>query len=212
MRSEGMFFPDRLHWSVTSYCDEYFKVLIKAAASIDTDQLQRAADLIEAAVRHQATIFAIGNGGSASIANHLACDCLKGIRTDTAVRPRVMSLAATAEILTAVANDISYDEIFRFQLASLTKPGDVLIAISSSGRSQNIINALAFARENSVSTITMTGFAGGEARLMTDVSLHVDAENYGIAEDVHQSLMHLLAQYIRHKNLLDPSGLGTKKF
>ncbi len=149
---------------------------------------------------------------SAAIANHLSCDCLKGIRSATALRPRVVSLSATVELITAIANDFSYDEVFSFQLSSLAVPGDLLIAISSSGNSPNIIAALNWAKDNGLRTLAMTGFDGGAAAGIADVSLHVRADNYGVIEDVHQSLMHLLAQYVRHKNLIDPATLGAVKF
>jgi D-sedoheptulose 7-phosphate isomerase len=206
------FFPDQLFESAGAYCDAYFEHIKAAAASVDRDQLRRAAEVIERTVARGGTIYACGNGGSAAIANHLACDCLKGIRTDSSIKPRVSSLSATIELITAIANDISYEEIFRFQLSSLGKPGDALIAISSSGQSPNIVNALSWARENGIDTIAMTGFGGGQAGSVADINLHVRAENYGVVEDVHQSLMHLLSQYVRHRNLVDPSLLGRRKF
>ena len=151
-------------------------------------------------------------GGSAAIANHLVCDHLKGIRTDTDLAPKVHSLSSTVELITAIANDIGTEEIFSFQLSSLAQEGDVLIAISSSGASPNIVRVIEEARARKVVTIAMTGFAGAPAAGLADVSLHVDAHNYGVIEDVHQSLMHILAQYIRHSHLHDPAALGTLKF
>jgi phosphoheptose isomerase len=206
------YFPERLYENAGHYCDQYFNLMSGAAARIDRTQLQRAAQLIEHAARHQATIFACGNGGSAAIANHLACDCLKGIRADTGLKPRVISLSAGIELITAIANDMSFEEIFSFQLESLAKPGDVVMAISSSGRSPNIVKALSWAKENGLDSISMTGFDGGPAASIADVNLHVQAENYGIVEDLHQSLMHMLAQYVRHRNLKNPTQLGAKKF
>jgi phosphoheptose isomerase len=158
------------------------------------------------------TIYSCGNGGSAAIANHLACDCLKGIRNGSSLMPRVVSLAATVELITAIANDLSYEQIFAFQLSSLAKPGDLLIAISSSGESPNILSALNWAKANGVGSISMTGFAGGQAASLADVNLHVGATNYGVVEDMHQSFMHLLAQYVRHKHLVDATSLGQVKF
>jgi phosphoheptose isomerase len=205
-------FPDRVYEDAGSYGAEYFEQVAKALASIDRNQLNRAAKIIEETIASGGVIYSCGNGGSAAIANHLACDCLKGIRTDTSLEPRVVSLSATVELITAIANDISYAEIFSYQLAALARPGDALIAISSSGRSPNIVNALTWARATGVSSIAMTGFEGGAAATTAEVCLHVDAHNYGIVEDAHQSLMHLLAQYVRHRNLSDRSMLGRRKF
>jgi phosphoheptose isomerase len=113
------------------------------------------------------------------------------------LRPRVVSLASHLELITAIANDISYDEIFAYQLKTMAAPGDVLMTISSSGNSENVVRAIDWARENGVGTIAMTGFAGGRSAKLADINLHVAAENYGIVEDIHQSMMHALAQYLR---------------
>ena len=138
-------------------------------------------------------VYSCGNGGSAAIANHLVCDHCKLVRTDTALIPRIYSLSTTVEVITAIGNDLSYDEIFVYQLRALAKPGDALITISSSGDSENIVRAALWAKENGLPVISMTGFSGGRSADIADVNLHVAADNYGVIEDVHQSLMHLLA-------------------
>lgn len=146
-------------------------------------------------------MFACGNGGSAAIANHLQCDHLKGIRTATDLAPRVVSLTSNVELLTAVANDMGYEEVFTYQLQSQAQAGNVLFAVSSAGRSPNIVRALRWARENDLRTIALTGFGGGEARVVAEVAIHVDCTNYGVVEDLHQSIMHALAQYIRQSRM-----------
>jgi phosphoheptose isomerase len=151
------------------------------------------------------------NGGSAAIANHLVCDHCKLVRTDTDLTPRIYSLSTTVEIITAIGNDISYDEIFVYQLRSLAKPGDALITISSSGDSENIVRAVLWAKENGFPVISMTGFIGGRSADIADVNLHVTADNYGVIEDVHQSLMHILAQYIRQVHM-DKEIIKQRKF
>jgi len=176
------------------------------------DAIAAAGDLLLSTIDAGKRIYSCGNGGSAAIANHLVCDCLKGIRTNTAIKPKVYSLSTTVETITAIVNDIGSEEMFSFQLSSLGEGGDLLIAISSSGASPNIIKALQLARTMGMKTIAMTGFAGGEAVKIADVSLHVDCENYGIVEDLHQSLMHILAQYCRNSRFDDPAKLGTLKF
>jgi D-sedoheptulose 7-phosphate isomerase/D-glycero-D-manno-heptose 1,7-bisphosphate phosphatase len=112
-----------------------------------------------------------------------------------------MSLCANVEVLTAIANDIAYEDIFTCQLQSQARPGDVLVVISSSGRSANIVNALTWARQQDLRTIALTGFGGGDARMLAEVAIHVDCVNYGIVEDVHQTIMHALAQYIRQSRM-----------
>jgi len=192
-----MTFPDTKINSTDQFADAYFERIGKAAASVDRNRLNDAALLLTEAYRTGKTVFACGNGGSAAISNHLHCDHLKGCRTDTELLSRVHSLSANLETITAIANDISYDEVFAYQLQSMGSPGDVLITISSSGDSENVVRACQWARDNGLHVIAMTGFSGGRTASLATVNLHVDADNYGIIEDVHQSLMHILAQSIR---------------
>lgn len=206
------YFPDRLIPDAGNYAIEYFQLMSAAAGTIDPIAVSAAGELIAKTIKAGGRIYSCGNGGSAAIANHLVCDCQKGIRTDTALRPKVHSLSTTVELITAIVNDIGSEEMFSFQLDSLGEAGDLLIAISSSGSSPNIVRTLELARVKGIATIAMTGFAGAPSRTLADVSLHVDCDNYGIVEDLHQSLMHILAQYTRHSHLDDPSRLGVLKF
>ena len=126
---------------------------------------------------------------------------MKTVRTKTDLSPRVISLSTNVELLTAIANDIAYEEVFTYQLQSQSEPGDVLIAVSSSGRSPNIVRALTWARDRGLRTIALTGFDGGDARAVAEVTIHVSGSNYGIVEDSHQAIMHALAQYIRQSRM-----------
>src|SRR5215469_15485054 len=103
----------------------------------------------------------------------------------------------------AISNHLSFDEVFVYQLRTMAIPGDALITISSSGDSENVVRAASWAKANGISVISMTGFSGGRSAEIADVNLHVDANNYGIIEDVHQALMHILAQYIRQAHMAD---------
>lgn len=172
------------------------------------ENIRLAAWHITETIYRYGTIYVCGNGGSAAIADHLTCDCLKGIRTDTIYRPRVVSLCSNGPLLTAIANDISYDQVFKYQLESLLTPDDLLITISSSGTSPNIVNAFNYA-VNICKTITFSGFNGGGSKLIEKptVSLHVPENNYGIVEDCHQMIMHMIAQYIRVKNAKESAPL-----
>ncbi len=206
------FFPGCTYDNCGEFSADYFQLLASAAASFDHDAIRCAGDIVTQTIRSGGRIYSCGNGGSAAIANHLTCDCLKGVRTDTEIKPKVYSLSATVELLTAIANDIEYAQVFSFQLESLGQPGDLLIAISSSGNSANIINALKTARSLDMRTIAFTGFDGGEAAHHADVTLWAKAQNYGVVEDLHQSLMHILAQYLRQAHLANKSQVGKKKF
>ena len=194
-------FPAVPYALASTYCNDYIAELQRAAASVDMAQMDRAAEALLHAYLQGNTVFSCGNGGSAAIANHLQCDHLKGVRTGTDLLPKVVSLSNNVEIMTAIANDISYDDVFSFQLESQSRSGDVLMAISSSGRSRNIVNALEWAGMNRVRTIALTGFDGGRVRELAEVALHVECHNYGVVEDMHQALMHALAQYVRQSRM-----------
>jgi phosphoheptose isomerase len=192
-----MKFPTHQYSSPGSYLADYTAHLTAALASVNRDALDHAAQLIIGALMRDATIFACGNGGSAAIADHLACDHQKGVHRGTDYRPRVVSLVANVSLLTAVGNDIGYAETFALPLSLHGRPGDLLITISSSGNSPNIVRALEVAQSLGMQRIALTGFAGGRSRDMADANVHVDAHNYGVVEDAHQACMHILAQYIR---------------
>ena len=196
-----MTFPDRQFGDAAGYADAYFASLAQAAASVDRTKLQRAAALLGRIYSEGGMVYSCGNGGSAAIANHLVCDHCKLVRTDTELSPRIYSLSTTVEIITAIGNDLAYEEIFVYQLRALARPGDALITISSSGNSENIVRAALWAKENRLPVVSMTGFSGGRSAAIADINLHVAADNYGVIEDVHQSLMHLLAQYIRQAHM-----------
>ena len=174
-------------------------------------KLRQAANILSKVYSDGGMVYSCGNGGSAAIANHLVCDHCKLVQSDTNLTPRIVSLSATIEMITAIGNDISFDEIFLYQLSSLAKPGDALITISSSGDSENIVRAARWAKKNGIWVISMTGFSGGRSANIADVNLHILADNYGIIEDVHQSLMHILAQYIRQAHM-DEDLINQRKF
>lgn len=205
----GPAFPARPYPSASSYFEAYAASSALAGSSIEPASLDKAAGILVDAYQIGATVFACGNGGSAAIANHLQCDHLKGVRTATDLVPRVVSLSTNIELITAIANDVDYAEIFSYQLQSQSAPGDVLIAVSSSGRSRNIVRALHWAREHDLRTIALTGFTGGDALSLADVAIHVSGANYGVVEDLHQAVMHVLAQYIRQSRMTPAAISGT---
>lgn len=205
-------FPDRLYSEIAEYLNDYTLEISTAFASIDQQLLKDAVSSIEDSIIRDASIFVCGNGGSSSIADHFVCDYVKGISSHTSFRPRVTSLSSNMPILTAIANDINFESIFKSQLEVLGRPGDLLIVVSSSGNSPNIIAALEWAKQNQIKSIALTGFTGGGGRKVADIALHVDSCNYGVIEDVHQSLMHIMAQFIRQSRLIDPTVRARIKF
>ena len=168
--------------------------------SIDQLKLQAAATMIALAIRHDRRIYTIGNGASASIAQHWACDYTKGcssLNSSPPVRPHVISLSANIPLLTAIGNDVDFREIYSHQLERLADRGDLLITISSSGSSPNVIEALKTAKKMHVDTISLTGFNGGQCRDLSDVHVNVNVHEYEATEDCHSAIMHMIAKYIR---------------
>lgn len=204
-------FPAHRYEAADDFARDYAREIGMALSTVDPAEVDRAAKLLNAAYDRGAAVFACGNGGSASIANHLQCDHVKGVRTGTGLRTRVMSLSTNVELLSAIANDVGYDFVFEFQLQSQARPGDVLVVVSSSGRSSNIVRALEWAAAHDLHTVALTGFDGLPAKELASVSIHVDCDNYGVVEDAHQACMHLLAQYVRQSRMAADS-VATQVF
>ena len=182
---------------------EYFEVyreqINKALSGIRSESYDTAYETIRHAGTIGASIFVCGNGGSASIAEHFSCDHSKGVHMDTkTLRPNIVSLASNMAVITAIGNDIGYASIFSKQLEfSSADNDDILVVVSSSGNSPNIINALDVANDRGMVTIALVGFDGGAAGQKADIVVHVNSSNYGIVEDCHQIIMHSWAQALR---------------
>jgi len=182
---------------------EYFEVyreqINKALSGIRSESYDAAYETIKHAGTIGASIFVCGNGGSASIAEHFCCDHSKGVHMDTkTLRPNIVSLASNMAVITAIGNDLGYDKIFSKQLEfSSADTSDILVVVSSSGNSPNILNALDIANDRGMVTIALVGFDGGAAAQKADVVVHVNSYNYGVVEDCHQIIMHSWAQCLR---------------
>ncbi|MCS7002435.1 MAG: SIS domain-containing protein [Dehalococcoidia bacterium] len=159
--------------------------------AIDPSAVARAAGLL-AERRGDATVFVIGNGGSASTASHFATDLGKNTVAEGLPRFRVVALTDNAGTITAYANDMDVTRIFAEPLMALARPGDILVAISASGNSPNIVAALEVARAIGMTIIGLTGFDGGVVRARADIALHVPVDSYELAEDAHLLMCHLL--------------------
>lgn len=186
---------------IDEFADAYFKAYNDAVSAIDRNALAAAARILWNAFIGDRFVFVCGNGGSAGISNHFTCDFIKRQNTKHPLRSRIVSLASGTETMTMISNDYGYEEVFRYQLQSLARPGEVLVTISSSGNSENIVRAIEWAKENGLSTIALTGFSGGRSAALADVNIHVASNNYGTVEDAHQSVMHLLSQYLHRASV-----------
>ncbi len=206
-----MTFPDVKYPGIAGFSDAYFDRLRLAAQSVDRFQLDRAVRLLEQAYLNGVQVFACGNGHSAAIANTFVCDHVKLVQTDTSLLPRIQSLSANIPMMTALANDLSYDDVFVYQLRTAARSGDLLVTFSSSGDSENVFRAAAWARDNGVDVLAFTGFSGGRSRGLATVNLHVEGDNYGVIEDSHQTLVHILAQYLRLSRMPEDL-IGQRKF
>jgi len=174
-------------------------------AALDAVPMSDVERLVEHVVQAHATnrhVYIIGNGGSASTATHFACDLGKATIVEGRARLRVTSLTDNVAFLTAWANDTSYERVFAEQLMSLLNAGDVLIAVSASGNSPNILAAVDVARLVGAVTLALVGFTGGRLVAAVDAAVHIPVADYGIVEDCHLVLQHAITDSVRRR-LLD---------
>jgi D-sedoheptulose 7-phosphate isomerase len=185
-----------------NFFKNYFLTYSSVAKSLDYSELVKICGFIERKINNSNNIFIAGNGGSAAIANHFLCDFNKGIKLSSKniLKPRIISLTNSNEMITAIANDISYAKIFAFQMENYCKKGDCLICFSSSGQSRNIIEAINFAKKNKIKTILFQGFGDLNKEIKPNFYINLKYKNYGITEDIFQSILHMISQYLRHKN------------
>ena len=172
---------------------------LKAWNRIDFKVFTRIAKVLEKAERGGKQVFVMGNGGSAATASHIATDWAK-----TAERPRkplmrCVSLTDNIPFMTAIGNDLGYEDIFVRQLENYLRRGDVVVLISGSGNSPNVLKAAKFAKKKGAVTVAMTGFSGGQLSKMADIVFHVDCEQYGVIEDLHMGVGSMLAFYLKQR-------------
>ncbi len=181
---------------IEEFAHDYFKMLFEASSKINVANLNDALKVLEGTINAGQCVYVAGNGGSAAISDHLCCDWTKGTSHSAFKTLKTHSLTASTALVTALANDQTYDDIFAKQLEYYCTAKDVVILISSSGNSPNILKGMAAAKKIGAKVIGMSGFEGGQLKKGCDISLHVPEHNYGVVEDCHQSLMHIIAQFI----------------
>ena len=173
---------------IKAYLDQEIKVL----SSLDIGMIDRAMQEIERAYHEEGAIYIFGNGGSAATASHYANDFNKGLSENLEKKFRFVCLNDNVPTVMAVANDFGYEEVFRYQLRGRLRPEDLVIGISGSGNSPNVVNAIQYAREQGVRTLGIVGYDGGKLKELADVSLYVPIKNMQVAEDVHMFFDHLM--------------------
>lgn len=179
------------------FASAYFDYLSKVLKSIDTNSISNFIEMLMKARDQESNIFFIGNGGSAATASHFANDL--SIGTNSYTKPfKAISLTDNQAIITAIANDYGYEDVFVRQLKVLGKKNDLLIAISASGNSPSLIKAFEYAKPLGIYTVGITAFDGGKIKQMSDLSIHVPTKEkeYGPAEDAHMILDHLISAYL----------------
>jgi D-sedoheptulose 7-phosphate isomerase len=177
--------------------ERYWYELAGVAHRMPFESLGEAAEELLACRARRGTVFVVGNGGSAATASHFACDLAKGTRTPGVPPFRVVALTDSVPLLTAWANDTSYDRVFAEQLATLVRPGDVVVAISASGNSENVLAVVEVAREGGATTIALTGATGGRLRRLVDVVVLVPAAPIEQVEDAHLAVAHSVCVALR---------------
>ena len=180
---------------------EYINQKNDLLQKINFKELDKIINLLKKSFKNNNILYTCGNGGSSSLADHFTCDFMKQTNNQTSLKVKSISLASNFSLISAIANDVSYDKIFSFQIEKLCKKNDVLFLFSVSGNSPNLIEAIKSAKNIGVKTVSFTAFDGGKLSKISDFNLNFPIANFGIAEDCHISIMHYLSQYLRNINL-----------
>ena len=176
----------------TAQIREYLQLEIEVIQALDTNAINDVMNLLIEAFEAEKAVYIFGNGGSSATASHFTNDFNKGISECTEKKFRFICLNDNVPTVMAIANDLGFEEIFCFQLRGRLKPGDIVIAISGSGNSPNIINAVEYTRQQGNKVIGITGYNGGKLKTLADASLHVPINSMQITEDIHMIFDHLM--------------------
>lgn len=186
------------HEGRSGFAKTYVQGLVRVLEALPFDAIGRVLDVLEGAYAARRQVFLVGNGGSAATASHMCNDLVWGIARLGRPGFRAISLSDNVSLITAVANDSGYERIFLPQLEAQANAGDVLVAISGSGNSPNVVRAVERAKEMGLSTIGFLGMSGGALGALVDVAVIVPSDDYGPIEDAHMMLDHLAIAYLRH--------------
>lgn len=179
---------------------QYALQLNQALNGLDKERLWALWKRMEETRMSGGKVFVLGNGGSAAAASHWICDFSKGINTEHSKRLKIYSLADNLSVTTALGNDFSYGEIFSEQLKNMLSAGDLVISLSVSGNSANLVNAHLYAAEAGAFTVAIIGDYHGKLEQVSDLVITVPSQNYGIVEDIHVTIDHVISQYMRKCN------------
>lgn len=180
---------------------DYLEDLKQTLDSLPRERIQQVIDILHEARLNKQQVFILGNGGSASTASHFVCDLAKNTRAKTYPNFKVIGLTDNMAIFSALANDDGYENVFADQLASYVQAGDVVIGISTSGNSPNVLRAIQLANSIPAKTIGFTGYDSGKLGSLVDVDLHVPSECIEHVEDIHLMLEHLICKALRERGM-----------
>ncbi len=191
------------------FLTSYKERLINLYDSIDVDMLENIITSMIQAFKEGKTLYVIGNGGSAATASHIQADFQFFVRYFTEFRPKVVALTDNVPLMTAISNDHSYEDVFIEQMKGVFNEGDLLLAISASGNSPNVVKAVEFAKELGGKTIAFCGFSGGKLKEVADLPLYTpnETKDYGPIEDLHMILDHIMVNFLAE----DEEFLSIKK-
>lgn len=182
-----------------SDAQSYFEYLSRVVHKLPLPDIDRVCNVLLDAYENDRAIYLFGNGGSAALASHLTCDLGKGTANGSSKRFRVLSLTDNIPLMTAWANDRAYEDIFAEQLVNFVRKDDVAFAISGSGNSPNVLNALRVARTLNATTVGLTGYQGGKMKQLCDACVIVPSDNMQIIEDLHLCVAHAIFSAIRKR-------------
>lgn len=182
------------------FFDQYSAELQEAMNGIPREEIQQLADMIEEARLNGKHVVVLGNGGSAAAASHWVCDFGKGINTDSSKRLKIMAPVDNTGVFSALGNDCGYDSTFREQIRNYLEPGDLVISLSVSGNSGNLLEAHRYAREIGAKTACIIGDLNGGLKDLSDFVMTIHSRNYGVVEDLHIILEHAISQQMRRSN------------
>jgi D-sedoheptulose 7-phosphate isomerase len=182
---------------VESFFLKYIDRFKNCLDEIGVDKLVDITEVLWNAYTENRQVFIMGNGGSAATASHFACDLGKGTIVEGRLRFRVMSLNDNMGLITALSNDFGYEEVFKEQLINLVNQGDVVIAITASGNSPNVLKAIEYAKSKGALTIGFIGSGGGKLKEIVDKDITISNRNYGQVENIHLILEHLITEYLK---------------
>ena len=195
--------------SNTKFSD-YFKNVSETLEKLDIKVLDETVDRLLACRERKGFIYIFGNGGSAANASHIAGDFIKGISYGLENRFKVICLNDNTPGMTAITNDLSYDDIFIEQLKAFLTPNDMVIGISGSGNSENVIRALDYAKKQKAETMGLTGFKGGRMKDIVDLLIHFPINDMEITEDIHMVIFHSLKQELLKRLKGDNYSMGEQ--